>query len=400
MTIWMLNHYAGSPSGTPATRTFDLSKELVRLGHQVTIFACSFNHYSFAEEQLRPYQLFRFAHLDGVRFVWIRSVAYRRNDYLRFLNMLTFALLAFAIGLWLRPRPHIVIGTTVHPFTPVSAYFVSRLRRCRFWLDITDIWPQSLIELGHLKAKSLPARVIARLEEFSLAKADLVMSVIPNIADYVREKGLMGKRTAWIPNGIDSARASLINATDVPENSLFTVAYAGGFAAAHALGVVLDAAAIVQSAGEMPIRFVLIGNGPEMDTVRAGVERLGLKNVSLPGFIRKQDLYSRLAQADAFLCTGRSLPVYRYGISFNKIFDYLLVGRPVIFALHSSNDPIAEAGAGLSVPAEDPKALADAIVRLSKMPIQARREMGKRGREYVLKEFDYRTICERLVSVL
>ena len=400
MNVWILNHYAGPPSTTPATRTFDLGKQLVGLGHQITVFACSFNHYSLAEEQLKPLQLFRFDELDGVRFVWIKGVPYQRNDLWRFLNMSVYAIVAFLVGLWLGPRPNIIIGVTVHPYAPVSAFLLSKVWQSRFWLDITDIWPQSLIDLRHLREDSLLASIIGKVETFSMRKAELITSVLPNIAQYVHDKGFTDKPTAYIPNGIDGARVSLISPLDIlPDPSKFTVAFAGGFAPAHALEVILDAAAIIQSSRKSHIRFVLIGDGPEMGMVKGKIEDLRLINVHLAGFIPKSRLYAQLAQADGFLVTGRKLSVYRYGMSYNKIFDYLLVGRPVIFAVDSSNSPIAESGAVLEVPAEDPTALAEAIVKIDSMPLGLRQEMGRQAREFVLREFDYAVIAKRLAKL-
>lgn len=397
--LWVVNHYAGLPDTTPATRTFDLSRQLVRMGHGVTVFACSFNHYSFAEERLKWYQLAASVEVEGVRFVWIRGVHYRHNDLWRLLNMLVYALLVLAIGLWLRPRPDIVIGVTVHPLAPIAAFLLSRLRRARFWLDITDIWPQSLIELGHLPADSVVARAIAWLERFSLRKAEVVISVLPGIADYVQEQGLPDKPTAWIPNGIDARRAQSLDWCEPPDGTAFTLAWAGGFAPAHALDTILEAAAILQTNVGQDVRFVLIGDGPQMDRVKARIRELGLTNVELVGFVPKAQLYSRLCRADGCLVTGRDLPVYRYGISYNKVFDYMLAGRPIIFAVNARNNPVAEAGAGLSVPAENAPALAQAILQLRDLPRQTRQEMGRLAREFVLREFDYGVIAARLAGL-
>ena len=396
MHLWFINHYAGLPATVPATRPFDLGKQLVKLGHSVTIFACSFNHYTFAEEQLSFLQLFKIEEIEGVRFVWIKGTSYRGNGWRRLLNMLTFAILTLIVGVRLSPKPDLIIGTTVHPFAPITAFFLSGLRRVRFWLDITDIWPQSLIDLGHLSADGFVARLFAILERFSLRRAELITSVLPGIANYVRDIGLVNKRTIWTPNGIDADRLSTLVETAKNGNSCFTAMFAGGFARAHALDVILDAAALIQANGETSVRFVLIGDGPESGFVKSRIELLGLSNVVLPGYVAKQELYDHLAQADVFLCTGRYQSVHRYGISFNKISDYLLVGRPIIFALSSSNDPVAEARAGLSVPAESPRALADAIVELSNTPQHIRQEMGQRGREFALNELNYANIARRL----
>jgi len=399
MQLWLINHYAGLPATVPATRPYDLARQLVRLGHAVTIFACSFNHYTFAEEQLAPGQWFKIDENEGVRFVWIRGASYRRNGWRRLLNMLAFSLLAFIIGWWLSPKPDLIIGTTVHPFAPISAYALSRFRRARFWLDITDIWPQSLIDLGHLQPGSLVARCFDLLESFSLRRAQVVMSVLPGIAEYARDKRLPGKQTVWTPNGIDRQRWNAAGHLPEPEPGCFKVMYAGGFAPAHALDVILQAAEVIQAQGSRDIRFVLVGDGLEMGNIKTFIAQHKLDNVELAGFVPKQDLYPLLAKASAFVVTARNLPVYRYGISFNKISDYLLVGRPVILALNSANNPIADAGAGLSVPGQDPQALAQAVLALYEMPPEARREMGERGRQFALREFDYAATAQRMARL-
>ena len=90
----------------------------------------------------------------------------------------------------------------------------------------------------------------------------------------------------------------------------------------------------------------------------------------------------------------------RYGLSANKLFDYLLASRPTIFACRSLNDPVAEARAGLSVPPEDPGALARAALTLSELPAAEARAMGVRGRDWVLEHHDLNKLALRLVDVV
>jgi glycosyltransferase involved in cell wall biosynthesis len=398
MQVWFINHYAGLPATVPATRPYDLGRQLVRLGHQVTIFACSFNHYTLSEEHLRFGQLVKVQESEGVRLVWVRGTPYRKNGLGRIFNMLVFGLLALIIGVRIQPRPDVVIGTTVHSLTPIGAFFLARLRKAHFWLDITDIWPESLVDLGHLRAGGLAAKILGSLEEFSLRHAQVVTSVVPNISAYVRDKGLGDKPTIWVPNGIDPTRLPSFVESGMADRSGFTVMYAGGFAPAHALNVILAAAVRIQSLGYTHIRFALVGDGPEMGNVKSCIEEHGLTNVRLHGFVSKTSVYAVLQEADAFVVAARNLPVYRYGMSFNKVFDYMLVGRPVIFAVNSSNNPIGDASGGLNVQGEDPMALAEAVIQLSEMPAGVRREMGKRARDFVLSEFDYPVIAKRLAS--
>jgi hypothetical protein len=88
--------------------------------------------------------------------------------------------------------------------------------------------------------------------------------------------------------------------------------------------------------------------------------------------------------------------VYRYGVGFNKIPDYMCIGRPIIFALSSSNNPISDARAGISIEGQEPQLLVDAMVKLSQTPIEERLEMGKRARIFSRENFDYAMIAQRL----
>jgi glycosyltransferase involved in cell wall biosynthesis len=92
--------------------------------------------------------------------------------------------------------------------------------------------------------------------------------------------------------------------------------------------------------------------------------------------------------------------VAKYGMSANKVFDYLMLGRPVVFSCDSFNDPVSDAGAGLSVPAADPQALAAAMIELAHKSPEERQRMGDRGREFVLAHHNLETLAKRLEEFL
>src|SRR5205809_5222134 len=104
MRLWIVNHYADPPEGM-ATRSHDIGHWLVSQGHEVTMFVSAFSHYTFRETRELGVLPFRIERIDGVRYVWVRTVPYSRNDFARVLNMLSFALQAVVLGGLLRPRP-------------------------------------------------------------------------------------------------------------------------------------------------------------------------------------------------------------------------------------------------------------------------------------------------------
>ncbi len=403
MKLCFINHYAGLPDTVPATRTFDLAVELRNLGHSVEVMACSVNHYTFREERLSCAQLWKREFHHGVSFVWLRGIEYQGNGVLRLLNMLLFSVLTVIYGLLHHQGFHLYVGTSVHPFAPLAALILARVKSATYWKDITDIWPESLIELGHISATGVAARCIRALEHFTISSASRVIGVIPGIADYVRDCGVAPPvhKSMWISNGIQRQRIeSSRNEGYGVHLRPFRVMYAGGFAPGHALDILVDAIIRIHNDSIRDIEFVLIGDGPERKRIVDRLDQAGVTNCTLPGLQPKDKLYQLLSSAHVCVCTGRKLPVYRYGVSYNKIYDYLLAGRPTIFAMSASNNPIAEFGAGVSIPAEDSALLARTICEVMNMPQEQLQEMGLRARQLALSEFDYQKIAHKLSRIL
>jgi glycosyltransferase involved in cell wall biosynthesis len=397
--LWIFNHYA-EPPDRQATRSFDLGRELVRRGHAVTIFSSSFSHYRFREEKLAPGERCKTEEIEGVRFVWLRTAPYQKNDWRRLHNMLTYLREALRVGGALEPGPDVVIGVSVHPFAALAAAQVARRRGARFFFEVTDLWPRTLIEFGMLPARHPVAWGLAALERWLFLRAERVISLLPHIDIYLRELGLERGKVVWIPNGVDLSRFEILRQYDGRPHDPFTVMYVGGLVQANALDVILDAAHTLQQRGENHVRFVFVGGGQERDRLVERSKRLGLRNVHFYDIVPKAALAQVMAEADAFVFSLRRLGLYRYGISLNKMCDYLASGRPILFAGESSYDPITSASAGIRVPPEDPAALADAVLRLRALPAEARARMGENGVAFAREHHDVRDLAARLEALL
>lgn len=98
MNIWIFNQYAHPPDLPGGTRHYDLGRELVRRGHQVVIIATSFHHYMHKETRLKPGETWKVEEIDGMKFVWLRTPPYQRNDWRRVRNMVVFMFRASRLG--------------------------------------------------------------------------------------------------------------------------------------------------------------------------------------------------------------------------------------------------------------------------------------------------------------
>lgn len=399
MNLWILNHYAGSPESS-STRHFDLSRELVGKGHSVTIFASGYNHFKLTEERLRPGEKWKMESYDGVRFLWIRTFPYKGNGWRRVVNMLSYAWRVIWIGRGLSDRPNIIIGSCVHPFAVASAYILSKMKKSGFFFEVRDLWPQTLIDMGALREESLVARGLRMMEKFLYERADKIITLLPYAGHYITGLGIRGDKIVFIPNGANPGKYTDIRKYDGEVSDPFKIMYLGSHGRANALDVILDAAKIVQDRGTNNFRFIFVGGGPEKESLINYAENCGLKNVEFLDSVPKNEIYKIMGVADAFVVALADLPLYGYGISLNKIFDYLASGRPVLFSGNSANDPIKEAGAGISVPAGDPTALAEAVEELYRLTPEERVRMGENGIRFLKENHDIRMLADKLDQAL
>lgn len=396
--IWILNHYAGPPNFTPLTKAYDLANQLVKKGYSVTIFFSSFSHYRFKEVKFDSSEksFYKKEDYQGVKMVWIRTWPYQRNNINRVLNMFSFFFMAFLVGLGIKERPDVIIGSSPHLFTPLSAYLLAKFKRSKFCLEIRDFWPQTMVDMGVFKEKSLVTKLLRKLERFLYKKSDKIITVLPYAGKYLEKFSIPEEKVFFSPNGVDSSRYEGISDYDGGKKNMLTIMYIGGFLHAHRLDILLEAAQRLQEKRIINLKFVLVGDGPARNSLIHLAKDMKLNNIHFPGFIPKSEITEIMNQADVFFGSLRNLPqLHKYGISVNKLFTYLSAARPVVFAANiPANNPIAESGAGITVGMENVDALVNAFLSLISLPAAKRKEIGEKGKAYVKKYYDIKILAE------
>jgi glycosyltransferase involved in cell wall biosynthesis len=411
--LWIVNHYADAPDRPSGTRHFDLARRLAAGGREVTIFAAGLNHQTGREERLGQGRLYRSQSFDGIRFVWLRTFRYRGNNWRRQLNMLSFVAVFLLVQLRFA-RPGAIIGSTVHPFAAGAAWLVARLRGAMFLFEIRDLWPQTLVDLGAMRDGSPGERGLRWLEAFLVRHAAVVITLLPGIGDYLRERRLPVAHLLYVPNGVDldafdaAARdpdrrdpavgAVLAEVERMRADGRLVLGYLGTFGRVNRVDVVVRAALLAEERAPGRIGLVLVGDGPE----RAELEHLGggTAAVAFAPPVPKRAVPAILVELDGAVVHATATPVYRYGISFNKLFEAMAARRPVVFACTSAYDPVARDGAGVSVAPDDPESMADAFLTLADAGLKARVAMGAAGRHTVELDHNMAALAVRLDAVL
>ncbi len=408
--VWILNHYANSPEVAGGSRHYQLARYLPENGWRATLIAASVEHQT-GRQRLHDGEQTRLEEMGNMTFLWLRTSPYRGNGWGRIKNMLEYSLQA------LKPSrlrdlapPDLIIGSSVHPLAALSGWLLARRYHVPFIFEVRDLWPQTLIDMGRLREGSLAVYLMRALETFLYRRARRVITLVPKAAEYiVPRSGISVDRVVWISNGVDLADYQAAkSALPCSVKASFTLMYFGAHGVANGLDVLIRAMALVRDhvlsvEQARPFLLRLIGDGPAKSSLQELAIALALDDgyISFEPSVAKREIPLLAREADAFVISVRDLPeLYRYGISMNKLFDYMAATRPVIIASGAENNPVADAGAGLSVPPENPEALAEAIIVLGQMSPEQRAQMGKAGRHHVERRYSYRTLAGRLAGVM
>jgi glycosyltransferase involved in cell wall biosynthesis len=399
MNILLTNHYAGSLQHGMEYRPYYFAREWARMGHQVAIVASSESHVRTVAPEIKGAMTTEI--IDGIHYYWLKTPTYQGNGIPRAVNIFAFVaqLYRFA-GLWLTNKPDLVITSSTHPLDNFPGKWIAQKAGAKLIYEVHDLWPLSLIELGGMSKYHPFVQLIQIAENFAYRNADFVVSLLPTALAHMQAHGLAPEKFVYVPNGIDvhewESQAEPLpeeqseNLANIKQQFRFLIGYAGAHGLANGLDTVLDAAKQLVDA---PVAFVLVGQGPEKQRLQSHCSQEGIENVFFLKTIPKSTIPSFLSEMDALYIGLKSEPLFRFGVSPNKLMDYMMAGKPILYAIESGNDPVGEAGCGITIPPQDSGALAGAVLELSNTPVDLLRQMGLKGREYCLKNHDYRHLA-------
>jgi glycosyltransferase involved in cell wall biosynthesis len=393
--LWV-NHFAVPTSEGGGTRHVELGSQLAQRHWRVQIAASDFHYVSrryFRRESSEQRAVIQET-TSGVEFQWFWSAPYQGNDWRRAWNWLSFA------QSLLRWQPHgaapdIVIGSTPHLFAALGAARLADRWRIPFVLEVRDLWPESLIAAGGRKGPAF--FVLDGIARYLYRRADRIICLARGTADYLANaRAVPRRKLVFIPNGVNTD--AFVDHPRAARTGL-TLLYAGAHGPANGLDVLLDAAERLRNVSD--VRFVLIGDGPSKAELRSDAARRGLTNVEFRDPVSKTDMPQVLAEVDAGLMVLRDTPLFAFGVSPNKLFDYMGAALPVVCNVPGEvAEMMRAAGAGEQAEPGSAGSLADAILRLAKRPAEERAAMGRSARDWVRREHRAPVLAERLDAAL
>ncbi len=396
MNIWLINHYALTPQHSGGTRHYDLAKELIKKGHRVTIVAASFHYVSNQEMKQYPEgKEMLLETIDGVSFIWIKTRPYKGNGIGRVLNMLDFTKKLHNISTISLTPPEIIVGSSVHLFAVYGAYRLAQKYRVPFVMEVRDIWPQTLIDLGISKYHPF-VLLLGWLEPFLYRKADAIITLLPKADQHIKKFAIKAQKIHWISNGVNLTPFEKGSPSHHLNPSKFNLLYTGTLGLANNLEPLIEAARHLK---EIPqIHITLVGSGPKLETLKQQVA--DLDNITFLPPVPKTEIPALLLEADAFFLALKDIPLYRFGMSMNKLFDYMAAAKPIVFATNIEENPVEIAQAGIQTLPDDVDDIVKAIRTLYNATKETQKTMGDNGLRYVSQHFSIPVIATQFESAL
>ena len=400
MRIAYVCHYFVPEPAAPAARVHEFARAWVRAGHNVSVITTFPNH---PVGRIAPEYRGRWwstERLDGIRVLrcWLYAVP-NRGVGRRGLDHLSFMLTCLLFGLPRIGRVDVVIASSPTLFSALSAWLIARIKRVPFVLEVRDLWPEAIVELG-LMQPGPGVRLLQRLARFLYARAARVVVVTEPFADRLAAQGIPRAKLVVIPNGADTRlfAPSVLNQdaarSTLGLNGRFVVAYVGSHGLSHGLGAMLDAAA-----AQPEVNFLMVGDGADRDRLLAERDRLRLDNVEMRPSVDKSLVPALYAAADACVVPLRDVPLFETFVP-SKLFEVLAAGRPIVGAVRGeAREILVRSGGALLVEPERGDQLAEAIERL-RQDASLRAELGRRGRAFAEQFYDRDALADRYLRVL
>ena len=384
--IWIVNQFANTPQMPGGTRHFEIASFLVKKGWKVEIFASDFNLSKRKSLKLEKLKFNKTENINGIIFHWLKTFPYRKNDWKRYLNLLSFCFNFSIYQFRLFPKKHknklmpdLIIASSPQLIVSFCALILAKILKKYFIFEVRDLWPQVLIDLGGMSSNNLIIKALNFMGNILYKNADCVVVLAEGLQDYVINKG--AKKVVWLPNGPDLEKFSPLSKRKFShfftKSNPFKLVYAGAHGVANDLGNVIEAA---KSLLDYPIKIILIGDGPEKkDLIYKAKD---LDNVLFKDPLPKELIPEILVSADAILISLGDVKLFQYGISPNKLYDAYALQRPVVSTLKGSvNNEIHKYQVGIGCEPESPQLLANSIIKMYKKSNKERELMGIKGRK-------------------
>ena len=410
MNIWIINNYSTPPSYGGIVRHYYFSKYLTKMGHNVRIITSSQIH-NTQVSMTESNQLITEKKMDDVNYTFVRTLSYQKNNWRRIYNMVEFSINCVRVMkklLKTGENPDIIYTSSPSPFCCYTAMRFAKKRNIPTVFEVRDLWPLSITEYNQsISENNLAIKVLYAMEKQLYKKADRIIFTMAGGKDYIRDKGWDDQinldKIIQVNNGIDLIgfqKDSLYHLFDdsiLIDQTKFKIIFTGSIRTAYKLNIILEVAKLCQE--KLPfVEFLIYGDGIEKDNLIKLCSENKLLNVSFKGRVEKKYIPFILSNANLTLLHSKNVDINKYGMSQNKLFEYLAAAKPVLVTVKSRYSLVEENNCGIQCQDQEPETIFNAIQSLVKLPADEYEEMSNRAHN-VAQEYDYPILTEKLLAI-
>ncbi len=403
MKLLILTQYYPPETGAAQNRLHELAVRLKKLGVEVKVLTAMPNY-----PQMKIYEGYRRKcrikeEIDGVRvyrsWIYVRS---SKSIFHRLLNYFSFVFTSFFAGWFRTGKSDLILCESPPLFLGISAYLLSKIKGAGLIFNVSDLWPESAEKLGLIKSKTLLG-MSTRLEECLYKRSVLVTGQTKGIVSNISGR-FPDKQLYWLPNGANLSHydpdhtKSTWRREHAYDEDDFLVFYGGILGHAQGLEVVLKAADRIR--GNPRVRFIIMGNGPLDESLKALKQRLGLKNLDFYDTVSKAEMPAVLAAIDISVIPLKKLELFKGAIP-SKIFESLAMKKPILLGVEGEAKEmfIDEGECGLAFEPENEADLAEKVVHLAGSP-ELCKSLGTKARAYADRVFNRDKIAADFYAIL
>lgn len=419
--VFWINYAASTPAESGPTRHYEIARRLNSgdSGVHCTVVASSIHHGTQTDRLKDGSSSQKLETVEGVPFFWVRAKSSSKGLLARAGAMLHFSYKLYRALSRSEVRPQVIVGSSPHLLQAFVGYLAARRIGASFILEVRDIWPESLVEIGGVSRFHPGVLFLGWVEKFLYRRASKIFYLLPNFDRYLESLGV-STPAYYLPNAasvektaqkVDCPGAVVASSLQdskpqrVPSNEsdsgrTFRFIYAGSHGLAQNLKSLVDAALILKDKGRSDIEIIMLGSGYEKRRLVERAGALALSNVIFLDPVPKEEVRKIIASADAGILHLKNLPLFKWGISPNKLFDYMACEKPVLFAVNTNFDDLEKHAFGIKAEADHPQDLAEKMIALANLSAEERAQMGRRGKELTNTVYSFDHIARQCAEIL
>lgn len=412
-TIWIIDHYSSEPKYGGISRQYDFAKELGKRGYHVVVIASSFCHFTHCYISEKNVKVGRLA--ENIHFIYIKTSNYNSNKSIgRARSMVSFlikvlkyeAIIAKKFG-----KPDVVTGCSVHPLSWLAAYRIAKKYSVRFVAEVRDFWPQIWIDSGIKKPHDPMVLLFGAIQKWVYKRADRIIYSLYHGDRYLcDELNVPQNKVFLIGQPMDCKRfdtnkeKSCLLPPQIHNfiSNAFVCSFAGYYMAYEGVYVMLEALRILETRN-LPVKMVFVGSGQEKEGMLKYIKENNLHNALVYDRIPREAIPALISCSDicmAHLAVEGHKEVYQYGVSKNKLNEYLYSGACTLYGFFYHDDEVSDSGGGIIFEPYNSVDLADKIEQIYRMSEVERRQYGIRGRAYIKNNHSVEVLTDKMLKVL